>query len=187
LLREFDGKRLNGPNDLWISKTGEIYFTDPYYQRPWWNHKKMPQDGQHVYRVDRNGKNLKRVAEGLKQPNGIIGDRSRNLLYVADIGAGKTYKYQIDEQGELVNRELFCEQGSDGMTIDIAGNVYLTGKGVSVYSREGKHVATIEVPENWTANVCFGGAEQNQLFITASDSIYRLQMKTTAADHSGTK
>ena len=66
--------------------------------------------------------------------------------------------------------------GSDGMTIDNQGNVYLTGNGVSVFDKSGKQVTTVAVPENWTANVCFGGADMQTLFITASRGLYSLKM-----------
>ena len=86
LLKEFEGTKLNGPNDVWVDQGGTIYFTDPYYQRPWWDHKKQPQRKQSVYKSDRNGSNLVCVDDALVQPNGIIGDSARRLLYVADIG-----------------------------------------------------------------------------------------------------
>jgi gluconolactonase len=67
--------------------------------------------------------------------------------------------------------------GSDGMTIDSQGNLYLTGKGVTVFNSSGKRIQVISVPENWTANVCFGGADRKTLFITASDSVYTMAMQ----------
>jgi gluconolactonase len=68
--------------------------------------------------------------------------------------------------------------GSDGMTIDEVGNVYLTGNGVTIFDRNGKQLCNIQVPENWTANVCFGGKERKSLFITASKSLYKIRMRT---------
>ena len=111
------------------------------------------------------------------RPNGIIGTPDGRLLFVADIGANKTYRYHIDKDGTLSARELFANQGSDGMTIDNEGNIYLTGKGVTVYNKEGKIIQRISVPEDWTANVCFGGKNRDELFITASKSIYTLHTK----------
>lgn len=178
LFSQFDGANLNGPNDVWIDDDGTIYFTDPYYQRPWWTHKKPPQPRQAVYRADRDGAALICVDDAVTQPNGIIGDAKKRILYVADIGASKTYKYKIEKDGSLVDRKLFCNAGSDGMTIDEAGNVYLTGgKGVSVYSEEGKLVQLIEVPESWSANVCLGGKDRKTLYVTSSDSVYSIRVK----------
>jgi gluconolactonase len=109
------------------------------------------------------------------QPNGIIGDSDRKLLYVADIGDKKTYRYKISNDGQLLDRQVFCRQGSDGMTIDSQGNVFLTGSaGVYVYSSDGDLIETIAVPKPWTANVCLGGKDRKTLFITASDSVFKV-------------
>jgi len=178
LLKEFEGIRLNGPNDLWVDRNGTIYFTDPYYQRPWWEHKKQPQRKQSLYKSDRDGSNLVCVDDALVQPNGIIGDSERKLLYVADIGDRKTYRYKISGDGQLLDRQIFCRQGSDGMTIDSEGNLYLTGSaGVYVYNPDGQLIETIAVPKPWTANVCLGGADRKTLFITASDSVYTVPVR----------
>ena len=104
------------------------------------------------------------------------------MLYVADIGANKTYRYRITADGSLKEKKLFCELGSDGMTIDDQGNVYLTGKGVSVFDPAGKKIEHIEVPESWTANVCFGGKDRQTLFITASKGFYGLHMAVRGVD-----
>lgn len=179
LFKDFEGKKLNGPNDLWIDSDGSIYFTDPFYARPWWDHKEKPQGKSCVYRVDRDGNNITRVDDAVVQPNGIVGDASKRLLYVADIGDKKTYQYTIAKDGSLVDRKLFCSQGSDGMTIDREGNLYLTGsEGVTVFNSEGKKIQVIAVPERWSANVCFGGQDRKTLFITASDSLYTVPMRT---------
>jgi gluconolactonase len=85
--------------------------------------------------------------------------------------------YDIEEDGYLKNKKVFCEMGSDGMTIDNKGNVYLTGKGVTVFNPKGEQIAYIPLPERWTANVVFGGTERKTLFITASDKVYTLDMK----------
>jgi gluconolactonase len=178
LLKEFEGIKLNGPNDLWVDRNGTIYFTDPYYQRPWWEHKKQPQRKQSLYKADRDGSNLLCVDDALVQPNGIIGDSERKLLYVADIGDRKTYRYKISADGQLLDRQIFCRQGSDGMTIDSQGNLYLTGSaGVYVYDPDGQLIETIAVPKPWTANVCLGGADRKTLFITASDSVYTVPVR----------
>ena len=91
----YGGKLLNGPNDVWVRPDGAIYFTDPFYKRSYWKHDPMPQDGQHVYFLSADGKQLMRVADDLQKPNGIIGTPDGKTLYVADIGAGKTYRYDI--------------------------------------------------------------------------------------------
>jgi gluconolactonase len=178
LVEKYKGKKLNGPNDLWRHPNGGLYFTDPYYKRNYWADPNIEQDGQHVYYLAPDRKTLIRVAEDLVQPNGIIGTPDGKLLYVADIGASKTYVYTINPDGTLSNKKLFCDMGSDGMTIDNEGNVYLTGNGVTVFNPAGEKIEHIRIPEPWTANVCFGGKDQDTLFITASKSLYAVKMRT---------
>jgi gluconolactonase len=177
LVKDHKGKKLNGPNDLWIHPKGGIYFTDPFYKRPYWDRGPMEQDGQHVYYLAPDRKQLIRGTDDLVQPNGIIGTPDGKLLYVADIGDRKTYVYRINEDGTLSNKKLFCSMGSDGMTIDNQGNIYLTGKGVTVFNSAGEKIEQIDVPAGWTANVCFGGEDRDTLFITAQKSLYSIQMK----------
>jgi gluconolactonase len=181
LVKEYEGKRLNGPNDVWSAPDGTIYFTDPFYKRPWWSYDQMPQDGQHVYRLSPDHQKLTRVVTTLKQPNGIIGTPDGRTLYVADIGAGRTYRFDIQPDGGLANQALFCELGSDGMTLDAEGNLYLTGKGVSVFNRAGQKIEQIDVPEGWTANVCIGGPQRTTLFITASKGFYSVPLRVKGA------
>jgi gluconolactonase len=178
----FQGKPFNGPNDLWVSPGGGIYFTDPYYQRPWWNHTSMPQEKQCVYYLSPDHKSVIKVAEDLVKPNGIVGSADGKTLYVADIGGNKTWSYSIGSDGSLINKKLFCEMGSDGMTIDEKGNLYLTGNGVTIFDKTGKQIGNIPVPEKWTANVCFGGSDRKSLFITATTSLYRLKMSVKGGD-----
>ena len=176
LVKDYQGKLLNGPNDLWVRPDDGLYFTDPYYKRSYWKRGAMEQDGQHVYYLSPDRRELLRVVDDMKQPNGIIGTPDGKVLYVSDIGARRTYAYDINANGTLSNRRLFCEMGSDGMTIDNEGNVYLTGKGVTVFDRSGKKIEYIPVEEPWTGNVCFGGSNRQTLFITASKGFYAIRM-----------
>jgi len=173
----FEGKPFNGPNDLWIAPDGGIFFTDPFYKRSWWDHQDMPQPLQGVYYMEPGNRSVKRVAADLVQPNGIVGSPDGKYLFVADIGAGKTWKYECGLNGSLTNKTLFCNMGSDGMTIDSEGNIYLTGNGVTIFDKNGKKLGNIPIPEGWTANVCFGGKDLRTLFITASKSLYTLKLK----------
>jgi len=181
LVSEYEGKLLNAPNDVWVHPNGGAYFTDPFYKRDYWTRGDMEQDGQHVYHLSPDHKELTRVTEDLVQPNGIIGTPDGKRLYVADIRARKTYVYDINDDGSLGNKTLFTEQGSDGMTRDNEGNIYLTGKGVTVFNPQGEQIDHIDVPERWTANVTFGGSEGDTLFITAMDSLYSIKMRTRMA------
>lgn len=181
VLTNYEGKLFNGPNDIWLRPSGGLYFTDPFYKRPYW--KRGPKEqSECVYFLAADQKRLVRVIDDLKQPNGIIGSPDEKLLYVADIGAGKTYRYEIQPDGLLKEKKLFCELGSDGMTLDNEGNLYLTGKGVFVFDPSGKQIEHIDVPEGWTANVCFGGKDRQTLFITASKGLYSLRTRVKGVD-----
>ncbi len=183
LVEDYDGKKLNGPNDLWVAPDGGVYFTDPFYKRDYWSRGPIEQDGRHVYYLSPDRQKLARVTEDLDQPNGIIGTPDGKRLFVADIGAKKTYTYDIGPGGALNGKKLLIEQGSDGMTLDNAGNLYLTGKGVMVFNSAGAQIDHIEVPERWTANVTFGGKDRSVLFITAMDSLYSIKTRVRAAGH----
>lgn len=182
LLKDYRGKLMNGPNDIWIDSKGGIYMTDPYYQRPWWTRTKSDLDGQKVYYLPKGKDQPFIVDSNMKQPNGIVGTPDGKYLYVADIGDNKTYKYTINKDYTLSGRKLFVEQGSDGMTLDEKGNVYLTGQGVTIYNPEGKKIGHIAIPEPWTANLCFGGSNKDVLFITASKAIYTLKMNVKGVE-----
>jgi len=176
LMTDFGGHKMNGPNDLWIDKSGGIFFTDPYYQRDYWTRKQSELDGQKLYYLPAGKQQAVMVDDQFKQPNGIVGSADGKYLYVADIGDGKIYKYDIVGQGKLSNKKLFAPEGSDGITLDNKGNLYITGRGVTVYKSNGERMGNIPVPAGWTANVCFGGKDKSTLFITASESIFTLQM-----------
>lgn len=176
LVKGFHGHLFNGPNDVFVTPSGAIYFTDPYYQRSYWTRKAPDLDGQKVYFLkEKNDAVI--VIDDLKKPNGIIGTPDGKYLYVSDIEGNKTYKYTIAEDGMLKDQKLFTDHGSDGMTIDNDGNIYLTGNGVTVYNRDGKKIEHIDVPAKWTGNITFWGKERNYLFITASENIYIIKTK----------
>ena len=176
LLEDFEGKKLNGPNDLWVDSKGGIYFTDPFYKRPYWTHTEPEIEQQRVYYLTPDTGKVRIVADDLAQPNGIVGSADGKTLYVADIGDKKTYSFTINTDAGLDNRKLFCPMGSDGMTLDNKGNLYLTGDGVTVFNKKGEQIEHIVTGEKWTANVTFGGPGQRTLFITAMDAVYTLQM-----------
>lgn len=177
LLKDFKGKRFNGPNDLWVDPKGGIYFTDPFYKRSYWKHSSKEIEQENVYYLSPDYQTVTVAATGFVRPNGIIGTANGKKLYVADINDRKTYVFSIQSDGTLTKRKLFTEMGSDGMTLDHKGNLYLTGKGVTVFNRRGKKIGNIAIDENWTSNVTFGGEDLQTLFITAMKSVYTLKMK----------
>ncbi len=177
LVENFEENKLNGPNDLWVDNKGGIYFTDPYYQRSWWSHNAPQQKDNCVYYLAPNTQKPRVfAANSFNQPNGIIGTPDGQTLYIADQAEEKTFVYHIQEDGSLSNKKIFVAKSSDGMTLDNRGNVYLTGDGVTVFNSKGEQIHHIDVPQDWTANVTFGGKDQNILFITALNAVYTLEM-----------
>jgi len=182
LLSDYEGKKLNGPNDLWIDPKGGIYFTDPFYPRDYWTRKTPDIKEQKVYYLPQGKKAAVVADDSVVKPNGIVGTPDGKYLYVADIEAGKTYRYRINPDGALTDKQLFVSQGSDGMTLDSEGNLYITGQGVTIYDNTGKKLGNIPIPTHWTGNVCFGGKDRKTLFITASEAIYTLQMRVKGVE-----
>lgn len=177
LVNDFEGKKFNGPNDLWIAPNGGVYFTDPFYKRNYWTRTTMELPEKRVYYLSPDKKNVTIAAREFVAPNGIIGTPDGKTLYIADIGGQKTYSFTINSDGTLSDKKLFASMGSDGMTVDRKGNVYLVGKGVTVFDKKGNKIEHIDVNEPWTANITFGGKDRKTLFITASKAVYTLRMK----------
>jgi gluconolactonase len=186
LVTNYQGKYMNGPNDVWITPDGGIYMIDPFYRRAWWDHTTMALTNQEIYYLSPDRKHFTRVTDDLKKPNGITGTPDGKTLYVADIQANQTWRYDILPDGSLTNKTLSCPKGSDGMTIDEMGNLYLCASGrtngISVFDPTGKLIDHIDVPEPWSANVCFGGQDRKTLFITASTSLYSIRMSGKGAN-----
>ncbi len=184
IAKNYEGKILNGPNDLWINpKNGGIYITDPRYKRDYWaaadpRHLGMQQSGAYLYYLGPNSKTLKRLDENLIEPNGIVGSPDGKKLYVGNIKPDITYVYDIMQDGSLSNRQVFCKMKTDGMTIDEQGNIYLTNSlGVTAFNQKGERIFNVPTGESWTANVVFGGENRDLLFITAMGRVFGLKMK----------
>ncbi len=178
LAERYKNGRFNKPNDLWVDPKGGVYFSDPYYGR---EKPTLEQDGEHVYYISPDRKSVIRVADDLVRPNGLIGTADGKLLYIADHGGDKTFVYRVAADGTLSNKKLFVAKGSDGMTIDNRGNIYLTdpkNKAVLVFNPRGENIDKIAVPEG-PSNVCFGGKDRQTLFITARTSLYSIRMNVT--------
>ncbi len=177
LADSYKGKKLNSPNDLWVDQWGGIYFTDPRYG----SMKDLEQDGFHVYYIAAD-KTIQRVISDLKRPNGIVGTADNTKLYVADADANKTFVYMIEGAGKITGKKLFCDSGSDGMTLDSAGRLYLTTDAVKIFNPDGSAFGEINVPETPT-NVVFGGTDFQTLFITTPTSVYSLKMNVKGEGH----
>jgi gluconolactonase len=167
---QYNGVRFNEPNDLWIDPQGGIYFTDPSYNQP------VVQEGEGVYYISPDHSQVVRVINNLIKPNGVDGSKDGKKLYVSDWGGSQTFVYNINPDASLSNPQLFIASGSDGLTLDPSGNLYLTTPNqVSIYDAAGKLLKIIPIPENPT-NVTFAGTDNQILFITARTAVYTVQM-----------
>ncbi len=174
LVKDFNGKLLNGPNDVWIvpagPNAGGMYLTDPLYSRAWWGAVRPANDrtsqlpGHYVFYLSPDHKTLTPVVKDFRQPNGIMGTPDGKTLYASDIDGGHTYSYTIQPDGSLTDKKLFCNTGSDGMTIDDAGNIYTTHSrnGLLIWDKAGNQIDHINLA---CANVCFAGKNRDLLFI----------------------
>ena len=189
----YHGKLLGGPNDVWIRPDGGLYFTDPYYPRAWWTPgRRQEQELKTVYYLSPDHRTLTRVLDDFKSttgvpgtPNGIAGTPDGRTLYVADIDGDETWSYDIQPDGSLTNRKLVCEHGSDGMTLDDEGNLYLSARapapGVTVVdAKTGRQIGFIPVPEQ-PANMCFAGPDHQTLYLTARTGFYAIRTNVRGA------
>jgi len=142
LVTNYQGKYLNGPNDVWVAPNGAMFITDPFYRRKWWDHSMMALTNEEVFYLSPDRKKIVRVTDDLKKPNGITGTPDGKNLFVSDIRAIQTWRYDIQPDGSLTNKTFSARSGSDGMTIDELGNLYLCAmgqtNGVSVFDPAGK-------------------------------------------------
>ena len=168
LAEEFEGKKLNSPNDVVPDGIGGFYFTDPRYG----NGDDREIDVEAVYYVDRKGE-LTQVAADLTKPNGLIICPEGKTLYIADPGAEKVWAYDIEGPGKIANKREFAPVGSDGMTVDKLGNIYVTWVDVIAFSPEGKEVLRLTPPER-PANCLL---VSKTLYVTARTGFYAIDLE----------
>lgn len=183
LASEYKGKRFNSPNDLVIDSTGGIYFTDPVFGRG----RKLSQDKEAVYYLHPDGR-VRRVIDNLTKPNGVILAPDGKKLFIVDTYNKFVWAYLIDRVGFPTDPYIFAElklpkdaqnnrSGADGITIDAAGNLYVTSSlGVQVFNPKGDLLGIIDVPEK-PSNCTIGGADNKTLYITARKNLYAIQLK----------
>jgi len=184
LADSFNGKKLNGPNDLCFDAEGRMYFTDPRYG----DKSDIEQDVMAVYRIDLDG-TLKRVIEDLESPNGILISEDNKSLFLVDhntdLGGARTLvNYGINASGSWIRKKVLLDFGTDygmdGMVFDQEGNIYVTGgsgaaAGVHIVSSEGEYKGFIPIPEV-PGNCTFSGENLDYLYICASTSLYRIKL-----------
>jgi len=182
LADRYDGKRLNSPNDVIVGPDGAIYFTDPTLDLVAGEKQEITFQG--VYRLDENGK-VQLLTRDLTQPNGLAFSPDGRKFYVDDSAQRNIRVYDIAADGTLTNGRIFGEEPGakndgvpDGIKVDKNGNLFVTGpKGIWVWDAKGNHLGTIVMPEQ-PANLTWGDKDYRTLFITATTSVYRLEMKT---------
>lgn len=195
LADNYEGNRLNSPNDLVVKSDGSIWFTDPPYgilsDRE--GHKADSElDGCFVFRLDPESGALEIVADDFDRPNGLCFSPDERILYIADTGApGHIRAFDvIDDAGvsgvaRLANSRVFAvvtPGKSDGFRADTDGNIFTSAwDGVQVYSPQSELLGKILVPEQRTANCCFGGPDKNRLYITADKSLYSITLNAVGA------
>jgi|SRR5438876_3362962 len=181
LVDRFEGKKFNSPNDLVLGPDGAVYFTDPTLDLPKGEKKEIPFQG--VYRLDARGE-VRLLARDLAQPNGLAFSPDGKRLYVDDSERRNIRVYDFLPAGTLANGRPFGSEpgGSDdgvpdGIRVDRFGNLYVTGPlGIWVWDPAGHHLGTIVVPEQ-PANMAWGDADHQTLYITATTSVYRLRTR----------
>ncbi len=186
LVKDYQGKLLNGPNDVFVvpkgPQAGNMYITDPLYARQWWNGfrtNQSQQPGNYVFYVSADGKTIKPVITDMRTPNGIIGTPDGKTLYASDYDGGYTNVYTINDDGTLGDKKKFCNVGSDGMTIDSDGNIYTTKgntrQGLQIWDKNGNMVDQYQVG---CENCCIGGKDADTLFVCTPNSVWGIKLKT---------
>ncbi len=197
LMDRYEGKRLNAPNDVVVHSNGSIWFTDPGYGilSNYEGHVDKFELPANVYRLDPVSGEATVVAGDMARPNGLCFSPDEKRLYVVDTGqpAGKPHPIQVFDVidgRKLANGRLFCDMGkggSDGIRCDVDGNVWAAAgwggsafDGVHIFAPDGKLIGQVLLPET-CANLCFGGAKRNRLFMAASQSLYAVYVETQGA------
>lgn len=194
IVDSFEGHRLNSPNDVVVASDGSIWFTDPPYGIHESGREGHPGEKEYgacyAFRYDETTRRLTPVVTDMVRPNGLAFSPDESLLYVADTsavdvegGVSHIRVYDVVDGG-CANGRLFAQVSPpvpDGFRVDAEGRIWTsTGDSVLVLSPEADEVGRIPVPER-VSNVCFGGADGCDLYITASTSLYRIRTTTTAA------
>jgi gluconolactonase len=182
LADHYEGKKFNSPNDVIVGPDGALYFTDPTLDLVAGEKREIPFQG--VYRLDDKG-TVRLLTKDLTQPNGLAFSPDGRHFYIDDSEQRNIRVYDAASDGKLSNGRIFGEEPGakhegvpDGIKVDKSGNLFVTGpKGIWVWDAQGNHLGTIALPEQ-PANLTWGDKDYRTLYITATTSVYRLELKT---------
>jgi gluconolactonase len=189
---KFQGKRLNSPNDIVVHPDGGIWFTDPIYgiRANYEGFKNESETKEAVYRVDGKTGQIEKVTDQPNQPNGLCFTPDYKKLYIADTGTGRDITIWDIDGKTIRNGKRFVQldipgtsapSAADGIRCDVDGNVWCGARpGVQIVAPTGERIGMIRMPET-CANICFGGAKRNRLFMAGSQSLYAVYVETTGA------
>jgi gluconolactonase len=185
ITNQIDGNRYNSPNDLVCKSDGTIWFTDPQYgimsnYEGYESRSETKYNG--VYLIDKSN-NVKLLTYEIDAPNGIAFSPNEKTIYITDTGTtGNIFSFDVIDNA-IKNKKVFATPRPgkpDGIKVDSNGNVFSSSwDGVQIYSPNGNLIAKIHIPEQRTANLCFGGENFNQLFIASDKSLYKIKMETS--------
>ena len=189
---KFQGKRLNSPNDIVVHPDGGIWFTDPTYgiRANYEGFKSDSETKEAVYRVDGKSGQMEKVTDQPVQPNGLCFSPDYKKLYIADTGSSRDITIWDVDGRTIRNGKRFvvldipgtgAPSAADGIRCDVEGNLWAGARpGVQVITPGGERIGMIRMPET-CANICFGGAKLNRLFMAGSQSLYAVYVETTGA------
>jgi gluconolactonase len=187
LADRYDGRRLNSPNDVVERADGSIWFTDPSYgiDSDYEGHKAASEIGAcHVYRVVPDTGEVGIVADDFLRPNGLAFSLDERQLYIVDTRNKHIRRFDVTEEATLSGGQVFatCDAGTfDGIRLDDAGRIWAAAHdGVHCFDPDGTLIGKLHLPEI-VSNLTFGGPKRNDLFITASSSLYALRLNVTGA------
>ena len=191
VAEQYEGKKLNSPNDVVVHPDGGIWFTDPIYgiRGNYEGFKAESETREAVYRVDPKTARIEKVTDEVGQPNGLCFSPDYRKLYVADTGTREVKVWDVDGRSLRSGRRFVvldipgsgAPTAADGIRCDVDGNIWAGARpGVQVVAPDGTRIGMIRMPET-CANVCFGGSRRNRLFMTGSQSLYAVYVETTGA------